>query len=426
MNFPVFIAYLAKVTLVSAIFFAYYRLFLQDSRRHVYNRCYLLGTTLLALSIPLLRLPVPAAWAETVSLFLPQPGQPAPDPVTAAKTGPPPGGWRVPGPLSLYYSIAYAGIALLFLGPLFRSVRHLLRLSRTSIPKRMPGFRLYQTREPGTPFSFFHHLFWNEAIPLDNPKGQAILQHELVHIRQKHSLDLLFFEIVRALGWCNPFFHLQLRELKLVHEYLADGFALQSVAPQPGHIARAVYAEWLVLQAAETARSPAHHFYSSPLQKRITMILRSPQRQHPLRQLVALPLSILLCCAFAHAPMHRAVKPDKAMMRFFNRRLRYPPAALQKGLEETVSFSFRIGEHNRLLAFKSADTNQPAADEGIITVKARALAKTETVSPGEDTKADFMEEVRAVTTNIPLDTTAAYTPGDYSFTITFRIEKPGQ
>jgi hypothetical protein len=426
MIFPAFISYLAKTTLISAIFFAYYLLFLRDSPRHVYNRCYLLGTTLLALLIPLLRLPLPASWAETVTHFPLQPGQAAPDPINAAKTGPPPTGWREPGLLSLYYSVAYAGVVLLFFWPLFRSLRYLSMLSRHSISEQMPGFRLYQTLEPGTPFSFFHHLFWNEAIPLDTPKGQAILQHELVHIRQKHSMDILFLEMVRALGWCNPFLHLQLRELKLVHEYLADDYALQSIAPQADHSARAAYAEWLVLQAAGTAHSPALHFYSSPLQKRITMILQTSRPRGPLRQLVALPLIIILCCAFAHGPDHRSIKPDKAMMRFFNRHLRYPPAALHKGLEETVSFFFRIGEHNQLLEFKSPDADQPTANSGIITVTARARAKTETVSPGEDKKADFVEEVQGVTTKISLDTTAVYKPGDYSFTIKFRIEEPAQ
>jgi hypothetical protein len=412
--------------LISTIFFAYYRFLLRDAHGHIYNRWYLLGTTLLALLIPLLRLPLPATWAETFTLFLPQPGQPPSVPVNIAKTGPPPGYSQQPGQLSLYFSIAYAGIALLFSVPLFRSLCYLLRLSRTHIPLQMPGVRLYQTREPGTPFSFFNLLFWNEAIPLDSPKGQAILQHELVHIHQRHSLDLLFFEIVRAFAWCNPIYYFQFRELKLVHEYLADDCAWRSIALPSDHSTRASYAEWLVLQAAGATKSPSHQFFSSPIQKRITMILQTSRPRGPLRQLVALPLTILLCCAFAHRPTHPTCPPDKALMRFFNRQLRYPPAALQKGLEGTVSFFFRIGEHNQLLEFKSANPGQPATNSGIITVKARAQSKTEALSRGEQKEADFMEEVHTVATKIPLDTNTAYTPGDYSFTIQFQIEKPAQ
>jgi hypothetical protein len=53
--------YLAKVVLVSALLFGYYRLFLRDRQFHQYNRYYLLGATLASLILPLIRVPVPDA-----------------------------------------------------------------------------------------------------------------------------------------------------------------------------------------------------------------------------------------------------------------------------------------------------------------------------------------------------------------------------
>jgi BlaR1 peptidase M56 len=296
--------YLAKMTAISALFFLYYRMFLQNAHRHDYNRFYLLGTMILALLIPIMRLPFPAAWTAAIraaDLFIPS--TPAtPVAMITAKRGPSSAGWLMTPLLSIYCVIAYTGVALLFLWPLLRSLSQLLRLSRSYASERGPGYRLYRTRETGTPFSFFHHLFWNEAIPLDTPKGQAILQHELAHIRQQHSLDLLCFETIRALAWCNPFFHLQLRELKLVHEFLADRQALQIVTPQRGGSVRTDYAEWLVLEAAGSARASTHSFYSNHLQKRITMILQTSRPRGFLRQTAVLPLTILLCCGFAKTP----------------------------------------------------------------------------------------------------------------------------
>ena len=427
MNLPFLtplLAYPAKMTLMSAFFHIYYRLFLRNSSRHAYNRFYFLATTVLALSIPLLRLPLPDAWTTAISrtdLFI-QPGQATSIDINAAKIGPPgASGWLLPRQ-PMYYYIAYIAIALLFLWPLLRTLRYLFLLSRIHASERMPGFRLYHTRDPGTPFSFLRHLFWNDSIPLDTAKGQAILQHELVHIRQHHSIDLLFFETVRALAWCNPFFHFQLRDLKLVHEFLADHYALQTLALQPGGHARADYAEWLVLEAAGSAHPSTHHFYSAHLKKRVTMILQPSGPRGLLRQTLVLPLTILLCCAFAQTPSRHLTAPGRELMRFYLRGIRYPPAALQAGKEQTVSFSLRIGEHNQLLAFNSTGT-EPAGDSantGRITVTARA--KAETLPTGEDKKDVFEEELRTVSAKIPVDTTIAYPPGEYAFTIIFRLE----
>ena len=111
-------------------------------------------------------------------------------------------------------------------------------------------------------------------------------------------------------------------------------------------------------------------------------------------------------------------------MRFYNHHLRYPAAALQQGLEQTVSFSLRIGEHNQLLEFKPKAVNEAAADvnTGRITVTARAVRVDKTVSPGTAEPDFFMQELKAVSYNISTDTTAIYPPGEYAFTIKFRLE----
>jgi hypothetical protein len=353
--------YLAKMTAISAFFFIYYRIFLRNSPRHGYNRSFLLGTMTLALLIPLLRLPFPASWTTAIyqaDVFI-QPNPATPVVIVTAKRGPSAVAWLMAHQLSVYCVIAYAGVACLFLWPLLRSLHQLLRLSRTYASERGPGYRLYRTRETGTPFSFFNHLFWNEAIPLDTAKGQAIL--------------------------------------------------------------------WLVMEAAGSAWPSAHSFYSNHLQKRITMILETSRPRGLLRQMAVLPLTILLCCAFAQTPSRHQVAPGKELMHFYLRHLRYPAAAIQEGLEQTESFSLHIGEHNQLLEFKSIGAEQAGAgiSTGRITVKARAVARTigTRSSPlPEDKKDVFVEELRTVSSSISTDTTATYPPGEYAFTIKFRLE----
>ncbi|MCK7556945.1 hypothetical protein MKQ70_18770 [Chitinophaga sedimenti] len=73
-----------------------------------------------------------------------------------------------------------------------------------------------------SPFSFFRYIFWNRETRLESPEGQQILQHELAHLTEKHSIDKLLLEVITAFCWINPFFHLMKRELALIHEFIAD------------------------------------------------------------------------------------------------------------------------------------------------------------------------------------------------------------
>jgi hypothetical protein len=121
------------------------------------------------------------------------------------------------------------------------------------------------------------------------------------------------------------------------------------------------------------------------------------------------------------------VAPGRELMHFYLRHLRYPAAAIQEGLEQTESFSLRIGEHNQLLEFKPTGAEQPgdSINTGRITIKARAVART--VGTGssplpEDKKDVFVEELRTVSSSISTDTTVTYPPGEYAFTIKFRLE----
>ncbi|MDZ7756486.1 M56 family metallopeptidase [Rhodohalobacter sp.] len=49
-----------------------------------------------------------------------------------------------------------------------------------------------------------------------------VLNHELTHARQKHSLDILFVEFLKVIFWFNPLLYLYKHAIALNHEYLAD------------------------------------------------------------------------------------------------------------------------------------------------------------------------------------------------------------
>lgn len=69
-------------------------------------------------------------------------------------------------------------------------------------------------------FSFMNWVFLGDGL-YGNEKAM-VLEHELIHVKEKHSWDLLFFEIQRILFWFSPFVYLYQKEIKVVHEFRVD------------------------------------------------------------------------------------------------------------------------------------------------------------------------------------------------------------
>lgn len=96
-----------------------------------------------------------------------------------------------------------------------------------------PGYTLAYTGGRLPTSSFGRTVFWDETAVLTPAEATAVLDHELAHVRQGHSYDVLWLEIWRIVLWFNPFAHLLLPALRLTHELLADQAASPAVATQP-------------------------------------------------------------------------------------------------------------------------------------------------------------------------------------------------
>ncbi|MBN8853490.1 MAG: hypothetical protein BGO55_18690 [Sphingobacteriales bacterium 50-39] len=299
--------YLLKIILLSGSLYSYYRIFLADRHFHRFNRLFLLGIPLLALALPFIHLPFGGYFWRTGQTIPSLPG------ITSAT--PQDGQWHetdaiTPGPLpatadwTMLAAIAYILIALVLFYLFLRELRYIWLLAKAcSVEKvvRLGHIRLFLTTEPSAPFSFLNCIFWNDQLDRDSSLGRQVFRHELNHIRQRHSLDLLLLKPLTALCWINPFFHLIYREIKVIHEFLADNDAITEGD-------RYQYAEGLVWQTVRNPPSSLLHAFSgktqsrafiqSPIKRRITMITRT-SRNNLLGRAMILPLLLLLCCAFA-------------------------------------------------------------------------------------------------------------------------------
>ena len=82
------------------------------------------------------------------------------------------------------------------------------------------GYLMAVCEKVSTPFSWWNTVFMNHN---DYEKGtNALLTHELGHLRLHHSADVLLVELLTALQWFNPAMWMLRADLRTIHEYEAD------------------------------------------------------------------------------------------------------------------------------------------------------------------------------------------------------------
>jgi beta-lactamase regulating signal transducer with metallopeptidase domain len=284
--------YLLQVICCSGLLYGYYHLLLRNKKFHLYNRYYLLAAAVISILVPFLNIPVYFSSADTKPLWLYSFNDisDAGFIFTAQAKHVSPVLFTWNKALILLYILVSLFVAYRFIGAIL-AVRKMIRKYDV---EKLESVYFVNTEEKGTPFSFFRWLFWNKKIQLDSPDGQQILRHELFHIRQKHSIDIVFIEILSVVFWINPFFHLIKKELTTIHEFLADQFAVNENEKWN-------YAEMLLMHLLGTpSLRLTHPFFHNQIKRRIAMITSSqkPKYQY-FRKVLALPLLIIVAALFA-------------------------------------------------------------------------------------------------------------------------------
>ena len=129
-------------------------------------------------------------------------------------------------------NIYIAGILALSVRLIVQAISLYLIILRTP-EKTVNGIRIKCLKDKSGPFSFFNWIFLNPDTVKEEEMSE-ILTHEMAHVRQKHSIDVIISELVNICCWINPFAWLMKREVRLNLEFLADrkvmdaGFATKS------------------------------------------------------------------------------------------------------------------------------------------------------------------------------------------------------
>lgn len=281
--------YLFKVSVVTMLLYLCYVLFFSKDTFYLRNRIFLIGLLLLSIIIPLLNVfnifVSETSYGHTNSIkSIISSGSSLEATVSEKITS-----FDLNSILIWIYFLV-AGFLLLRL--LSGVAKTFMIIQKGTIQNtRFPKVVLSEMKHP--PFSFFPYI----VIPkktLESIDYTEILEHETAHIRQGHTFDLLFSELLIAFIWFNPFMWLIKRSIILNHEYLADSYSLKN----SGNVKEYQYK--LLNFQTSLMNVPLAHNFSSLIKNRIVMINKKPTRNYAnLKSLIILPVIAILLVMFS-------------------------------------------------------------------------------------------------------------------------------
>ncbi|WP_373825757.1 TonB family protein [Bacteroides heparinolyticus] len=307
-----FFVYILKSSVCLAAFYLFYRLLMARETFHRFNRFALLGILLLSCLLPLIEVNVKQEpEVRQTMLTLGQLLMMA-DAESSATVG------AVEEATVTWVQMALLAYLSGILFFAFRNACSLMRLlmllksgSRQHVDCYLPGRREHVTlivhNKEVAPFSWMKYIVISRKDLEEN--GREILIHELAHIRNRHSLDLLVADVCVFFQWFNPASWLMKQELQNIHEYEADEAVIEEGVDAKQY-------QLLLIKKAVGTRlySMANSFNHSKLKKRITMMLK--EKSSPwacLKYLYVLPVAAVAVTAFARPEVSEKVEEISAV-----------------------------------------------------------------------------------------------------------------
>jgi TonB-dependent SusC/RagA subfamily outer membrane receptor len=170
--------------------------------------------------------------------------------------------------------------------------------------------KLYRVKDKIIPFSFNNSIFINHEIE-NGEELKEIILHEFVHVKQKHTIDILFAEFLCIINWYNPFVWLMRKAIRQNLEFIADNNVLQSGFDRKQY-------QYLLLKVIGVSQfSITQQFNFSSLKKRIAMMNKlKSAKVHLIKFLFALPLTAILLLAFRDKLGHSANNTKNAVVKY--------------------------------------------------------------------------------------------------------------
>ncbi|RIV43118.1 M56 family metallopeptidase [Flagellimonas pelagia] len=417
------ITYILETLAFQLVFLLTYDLFLKKETFFQWNRVYLLTTFVLSLVLPwvkfeMLKTTMPQELGN-VTIFLTQL-----DGVVLTPKGVETSFWSS---WPWYYGVLAFGSMLSILWFVIKLIQ-IRRLKRSGTIQQFPEYDKITVQSSTLAFSFFRNIFLGTEIQKE--KEANIIAHELVHVKQRHTLDLLFFELARIVFWFNPLTYVYQNRMAELHEFIADAQVVKDNKRE--------HFEMLLSEAFKTQHiSFVNQFFNKSLiKKRIVMLQKKRSKAvWQVKYVLLLPLVlgmlVYTSCetgkeenteeidssvslkaieevpfgAVDEVPVFPGCEDAEDKRACFNEKIQehirknfhYPEAAQEQGIQGRVSTIFRIDPKGNIVDIKMRGPHELLEKE-----TERILAKLPQMKPGKQ---------NGEPVNVP-----------FSIPITFRLE----
>jgi TonB family protein len=209
--------YIIRSSISLVILYLFFVAFLDNEKMHKFNRFYLLASLIFSFVVPLLTIPVLTPSVSIINVLDVTSFQDSniQSQTTTLHKG-------------SQFNIEWLIIAFYFLVSSILLIRFLFNLIRLEISKsRQPsiiyeGYKIVLIDELVLPYSFLSTIYVNSVEYKEGRIPKELLSHEISHITQRHSFDIIFIEMLKVVFWFNPLLIFFKKAVMLNHEYLAD------------------------------------------------------------------------------------------------------------------------------------------------------------------------------------------------------------
>ncbi|NOZ45803.1 MAG: M56 family metallopeptidase [Chlorobi bacterium] len=183
-----------------------------------------------------------------------------------------------------FFKISYLIGVLFFILSFFYKIYNILKLYINGEKIKFEHYTVVNIKHDISPFSFFNIIFMNKS-GINKNNTERIITHELIHVNQKHSIDVLIIEWLCIFLWFNPFIWLYKKAIKENHEYLADESVLQSGISFEGY-------KHLILSQifGIPVATISNNFVKSLTKKRFKMMTKKKSNKVTLKTFLLLPI----------------------------------------------------------------------------------------------------------------------------------------
>jgi beta-lactamase regulating signal transducer with metallopeptidase domain len=209
------ILYLLKSGILLLVFYAVYKLWLENEKMFRFNRIYLLGSLVFSFVIPLQLISIASGFSNKIGFI-------QLEELVIQKNNENVEMISINDFVFVLIGVVYAFIVLMLTIRFVLNLYSFYKRIKNNQVEFIQGEKIVLIEQPILPHSFWKSIFINKNEFEKGKIPSELIAHEKAHLDQKHTLDILFIEVLQIVFWFNPLLIFYKKAIKLNHEFLAD------------------------------------------------------------------------------------------------------------------------------------------------------------------------------------------------------------